>query len=113
MTTKFVLAGVGFAIGIAFALDVGPAIAKLVTVPIQGTHSRAEISSKCKAAGGIETGTTPGTTGGYRCGTDKGVVECNDKGKCVGTTQTRPSNPAANQPRPAPQSEIEAILRGS
>ena len=111
MTTKFVLAGVGFAIGIAFALDVGPAIAK--GVAIKGTHSRAEISTKCKAVGGMETGTTPGTTGGYRCGTDKGVVECNDKGKCVGTTQTRPSNPAANQPRPAPQSEIEAILRGS
>jgi hypothetical protein len=112
MTTKFVLAGVGFAIGIAFALDVGPAIAK--GVAIKGTHSRAEISTKCKAVGGMETGTTPGTTGGYACyNGDKGWVECNDKGKCVGSPPAKPSNPAANQPRPAPQGEIEAILGGS
>ena len=114
MKIKFVLAGVGFAIGIAFALDVEPAMA-FKEIPIQGTFTRAEVSAVCRANGGIETGTTPGTTGGFGCvGTrdDQGSVQCNDKGKCVGIPPARVRNPIPNQPRPAPQSELEAILGG-
>ena len=51
------------------------------TKVLSGTHSESEIKSTCSAAGGTFTG---GSGAAYGCFTDKGAVNCNSKGLCVG-----------------------------
>ncbi len=56
------------------------------TFSLSGKHSRAEIASKCDAAGGVKSNTS-GKSGKYSCNNlDKGTsVDCNANGKCTGT----------------------------
>jgi hypothetical protein len=112
MTIKPILAGMVFMFTGVSILGIEPAIA-FREIPIKGTYTRGDVSAVCRHNGGIETGTTPGTTGGFGCITeDSGSISCTDKGKCVFIPPTRTRNPAPNQPRPALQSELEAILGG-
>ena len=76
-----------------FATVVEPAFAQIVS--ISGTHSRAEIKSKCDAAGGDyhEEHGSQGQSTGYYCGAPSGNgVSCDNKGKCEGfvNAQTTP-----------------------
>jgi hypothetical protein len=60
----------------ALPVDTGLAATKVLS----GHHGEAEIQSACGAAGG----TFHSGNGNYGCFTDKGAVNCNSKGLCVG-----------------------------
>ena len=50
---------------------------------LSGTHSRSEVLQACQSSGG-NFYNNDGGYGSYGCTTDKGNVNCNDKGKCTG-----------------------------
>jgi hypothetical protein len=68
---------------LAFGL-VGAASAGTIT--LRGLYARSALGADCINAGGTPT---PGTgAGGFGCKTDKGEVECTDRGQCIGTCPT-------------------------
>ena len=53
------------------------------TITLRGIYARSALGADCINAGGTPT---PGTgAAGFGCKTDKGAVECTDRGQCIGT----------------------------
>jgi hypothetical protein len=71
--------------GLALALANGAAAA---TKNLNGTYSRTDLRASCDTAGGTYVENGGGSTGTqptYACVTGKGIVNCQDNGKCSGT----------------------------
>jgi len=76
------------------------------TVVLSGTHSKSDILQSCVGAGGsFSSG-----SGGYSCTTEKGSVNCNNSGKCVGNCE---SCGASNVKQKGPRGTPQGVLSGT